>query len=236
MSHPFDIRTSVALPATPEQVWQAVATPQGQAAWFMAVPDEPGGDLSQNPAVEAWEPPHRLLVRPDATMAMEYLIEAAEGGTAVLRFVHSGVLDPPPGVEGFGDEFDAMTRAGWEQYLATLRAYLTHFPGRAARYAEAEAPEAAGPVWARVRRACGDPDSPGAPVTIELPDRTLSGEVDYVTDRFLGLRTDAALIRFHERSGIGMSVAVSHHDYSGADPDELSRAWREWLAAPVPAT
>ena len=33
-----------------------------------------------------------------------------------------------------------------------------------------------------------------------------------------------------------MSVAVSHHDYSGADPDELSRAWREWLAAPVPAT
>ncbi|MBW0104890.1 SRPBCC domain-containing protein [Pseudonocardia sp. KRD291] len=233
MSHEFDIRTSIALPATPEQVWQAVATPEGQAAWFMAVPTEPDADPSANPAVEIWEPPHRLLVRPDATMALEYLVEAADGGTAVLRLVHSGVLDPPLGVEGWGDEFDAMTRAGWDQYFATLREYLTHFPGRAATYAEAEA---TGEVWERIRDVLGRPDAPGGRVTIDLAGRTLAGEVDYVTDRFLGLRTDGALIRFHERSAIGMPVAVSHHDYTGADPDELSAAWADWLAAPVPAT
>lgn len=232
MSHEYDIRTSIALPATPEQVWAAVATPEGQAAWFMAVPTEPGADPSQNPAVEAWEPPHRLLVRPDATMATEFLVEAAGGGTAVLRLVHSGVLDPPPGVEGWGDEFESMTRAGWDMYFATLAAYLTHFPGRAAGYAEAEA---TGEVWERIRDTFGCPDAPGGPVTIDLPGHRLVGEIDYVTDRFLGLRTEGGLVRFHERSGIGMPVAVSHHDYTGADPDALSAAWRDWLAAPVPA-
>ncbi len=61
----------------------------------------------------------------------------------------------------------------------------------------------------------------------------LVGEVDYVTDRFLGLRTADALIRFHGRSPIGMSIAVSHHDYTGADPAPLTAAWSQWLTGPV---
>ena len=232
MSHEFEIRTSVALPATPEQVWQAVATPEGQATWFMAVPAEPGADPSAGPGVEVWEPPHHLLIRPDATMAFEYLIEAGDGGTAVLRFVHSGVMDVADAPPGWGEEFDAMNRAGWDMYFATLAAYLTHFPGRPATYAEAEA---TGEVWERIRDTFGRPTTPGGTVTIELGGRTITGEVDYVAERFLGLRTADALIRFHERSGIGMPVAVSHHDYTGADPDALTAAWRDWLSAPVPA-
>lgn len=232
MSHPFEIRTSVALPASPEQVWQAVATPEGQATWFMALPTEAGADPSAGPGVEVWEPPHHLLVRPDTTMAFEYLIESADGGTAVLRFVHSGVLDPPPGAEGWADEFDAMNRAGWDMYFATLQAYLTHFPGRAASYAEADA---TGEVWERIRDMFGRPEAPGGTVALDLAGHRIVGEIDYVTDRFLGLRTEGALIRFHERSAIGMSVAVSHHDYGGADPEVLSAAWRDWLSAPVPA-
>lgn len=227
MSREFEIRRSVALPAAPEQVWQAVATPEGQAAWFMAVPAEPGADLSADPSAAVWEPPRHLVFRPDATTAIEYLIEAEEGGTALLRFVHSGVLD-----DEWGDEFEAMTGAGWDQYLATLRAYLTHFPGRSATYAEAEAD---GPVWERVRDALGRPSAPGGRITLELPGYRLTGEVDYVTDRFLGLRSDGALVRFHERSTIGLPVAVSHHDYTGADPGGLADAWRAWLAAPVGA-
>ncbi|MET0190277.1 MAG: hypothetical protein ABW212_14825, partial [Pseudonocardia sediminis] len=207
-----------------------------QAAWFMAVPAEPGADPSTAPGVEVWEPPHRLLVRPTPTMATEFLIEAADGGTAVLRFVHSGVMDVPDAPEGWGDEFDAMTRAGWDQYFATLRAYLTYFPGRAATYGEAEASEGSGvEVWERIRDTFGRPDAPGGTVTIDLGGRTVTGEIDYVTGKFLGLRTDRALIRFHERSAIGMPVAVSHHDYAGADPEALSEAWRDWLSAPVTA-
>lgn len=231
MSHEFEIATSVALPATPEQVWQAVATPEGQATWFMALPDT-GADPSGAPGVEVFDPPHHLLVRPDATMAFEYLIEAVDGGTAVLRFVHSGVMDVADAPPGWGDEFDAMNRAGWDQYFATLRAYLTHFPGRAATYAEAEA---SGEIWERIRDVFGHPDAPGGTVTIDLGGQTITGEIDYVAQRFLGLRTDRALIRFHERSGIGMPVAVSHHDYAGADPEVLSARWRDWLSAPVPA-
>lgn len=229
----FDIRMSVALPATPEQVWAAIATPDGQATWFMPGP-ESFRDPATDPTIEAWDPPRRLRIVPTETMAMEYLIEAVDGGGAVLRFVHSGVLQAPEGAPpGWGDEFDAMNRAGWDMYLHTLAAYLTHFPGRAATYAEAEAPAADGAAWERIRDAFGRPDAPGGRVGIDLAGQRLVGEIDYVTDRFLCLRTANALIRFHERSPIGMPVAVSHHDYDGADPEPLAAAWREWLAGPV---
>lgn len=228
MSHEFDIRRSVALPATPEQVWQAVATAAGQAAWYMTAPEWP------EPAemADVCEPPHRLRIPIGDTQLIEFLIEADAGGTAVLRLVHSGVLDTEGHEDGWGDEFDAMTRAGWEMYLDTLRAYLRFFSGRPAGYAEAEAP---GPgAWPSIVDAFGAPSAPGGTVELTVAGTRQHGEIDYVTERFLGLRTDGGLIRFHNRSAIGLPVAVSHHDYTGADPAALSSAWRTWLAEYTP--
>lgn len=228
MSYEFDIRRSVALPATPEQVWQAVATAAGQAAWFMTGPEgvEPTG------VADVCDPPHRLRLPIGETQLLEFLIEADAGGTAVLRLIHSGVLDTDGHEDGWGDEFDAMTRAGWAMYLDTLRSYLRFFAGRPAGYAEAEAP---GPgAWAAVVDAFGAPQSPGAEVELVLADTRSQGEIDYVAEHFLGLRTAGGLIRFHERSAIGMPVAVSHHDYTGADPAALSSAWRSWLTDRTP--
>lgn len=57
------------------------------------------------------------------------------------------------------------------------------------------------------------------------------GVVDIRTNTFLGIRTGHALIRFHERSLIGMALAVGHHDMTpGVDPKCLADTWTAWLA------
>jgi hypothetical protein len=211
VSRPFEIRRQVALPASPEEVWRAVATPEGQAGWFMTSDGE-GAEFSE-------DPPHRLEQR-FGTQAIEYLIEAADGGTAVLRFVHSGVLDGD-----WGDEFETMTGFGWDMYLFTLAEYLRHFPGRPAVYAEAEAPNDPD-AWKRILAAFGDPIDGGT-----VPTPVGSGVVDVRSDHYLGIRTETALLRFHERSMIGMPVAVGHHDMApGADPAAITATWTAWLS------
>lgn len=94
-------------------------------------------------------------------------------------------------------------------------------------------------AWPRLLRAvgAGDPPAPGAPVTVELPGGpAVDGVVDYATDRFLGVRTADALVRFHGRWAIGMAVAVSHHAYAGLDPAAAAAAWTSWLAAVLDGT
>lgn len=76
------------------------------------------------------------------------------------------------------------------------------------------------------------PVEPRAPVHIELPGvGSLDGVVDYVSANFVGLRTTDALIRFHGRAPIGMTVAVSHHAYlDDFDAAGTTRASESWLA------
>ncbi|GAA4560556.1 SRPBCC domain-containing protein [Pseudonocardia xishanensis] len=208
----FEIRREVALPVPPEEVWRAIATPGGQAGWFMTVEE------AEDAAEIVEDAPHRLEQR-FGTQAIEYVLEAAAGGTTVLRFVHSGVLE-----EDWGDEFETMTGHGWDLYLRTLREYLTHFPGRPAVYVEAEAPP--GPqAWSGVLKALGDP-AEGDVVTTPVGD----GTVDVRSEHHLGVRTEHALVRFHERSLIGMPLAVGHHEYTpGADRAALTETWTTWL-------
>ncbi len=61
-------------------------------------------------------------------MAYEWLVEARDGGSCVVRLVNSGF--------GEGDDWDAQYHGmaeGWKIFLANLRLHLTHFRGRAAR-------------------------------------------------------------------------------------------------------
>jgi hypothetical protein len=167
------------------------------------------------------------------THGYDYRIEPAGDGGCLLTFVHHGALGD--GWAG-GYDYETVTAAGWDMYLATLQAYLTHFSGRTARYIAAEAPaESARPeAWPRLARALGlaDPVLSGAPVRIELTGAgPMEGVVDYVSRNFLGVRTAGALIRFHGRAVVGMSVAVGHHAFAGDVPvDETAAGWRAWLA------
>jgi uncharacterized protein YndB with AHSA1/START domain len=231
MGKPFEIRKEIPLDATPEQVWAAIASGPGLAAWFMPMEVDPDSSV-----VEGWEPGRRLAIRtpsaPDGSFqAFEYRIEAVGQNSAVLRFVHNGFTS-----DDWGDEYDIMTSFGWDMYFHTLGQYLTHFAGRPAVYLEAEAPPASAKpeAWAQLVAALGltEPVEMGAAVRFDLPGvGPVEGVVDYVTPAFIGLRASLALIRFHGRARIGMPVAVSQHTYvSTFDVASAKQGWEAWLA------
>ena len=232
MGKPFDIRKETALEATPDEVWRAIATGPGLAAWFMPMEIDP-----KSPMVTAHEPGRRLAVRMPAGddgsfHVFDYVIEAAEPGRSVLRFVHNGIAS-----DDWGDEFETMTSLGWDMYLHTLAQYFSHFAGRPALYLEAEAPPASATEegWPRLLAALGltEPVSEGTGVRFEVPGLgPVEGIVDYVTPSFVGLRAPFALVRFHGRARMGMPVAVSQYTYiANFDVESAYRAWEAWLAS-----
>jgi uncharacterized protein YndB with AHSA1/START domain len=238
----FEIRQEVELDATPEEVWEAIATGPGVTSWFMPMTIEPRvggkvtisvGDITDDSAVvTGWEPPHRLTsaAGPEgARQAFEYLVEARDGGTAVLRFAQQGFLG-----DNWDAEYESM-RSGWDMYFHTLRQYLIHFRGRTATFVSADGPPGSADESAlsAVLAGLGLPDDArdGARVHV-APDGLdpLDGVVDYRSAKHLGLRTADGLYRFHFRGAFGMPVGVGHHLFSGdIDQKEHDLAWRSWL-------
>ncbi|HEV7685230.1 MAG TPA: SRPBCC domain-containing protein [Acidimicrobiia bacterium] len=231
MGRPFEIRRQIVLDAQPEVVWEAVATGPGLAAWFMPMELDP-----DSPMVTSWEPGRRLGVRIPAAedgsfQVFDYRLESDGPGRTGLRFAHSGFTG-----DGWGDDFEAQTGAGWDMYLHTLSQYLAHFAGRPALYLEAEAPAASAEpgAWPRLVAALGltEPVELGAAVRFDLPGvGAVEGAVDYATPTFIGLRAPLALIRFHGRAAMKMPVAVSQHTYIATfDTASAQRGWETWLA------
>ncbi len=225
MGKQFEIRREVELPATPEEVWEAVATGPGTASWLF--PEEPG----PNDLVES-DRPHRYAVRTEGEggyfNAIEFVIEAREGGTAVLRYVHSGVFDD----EGWDDQLDAVD-GHTEFYLHTLGQYLAHFAPKTASYVGGgpgglQGPEASmtPDAFETLKGALGA-SSEGDRVT--LPNGGGDGVVDYATNKFLGVRTGDALYRFFGRNAFGGPVGMSIHHFGDVDVDATARDWSEWL-------
>jgi uncharacterized protein YndB with AHSA1/START domain len=242
MPREFELRKEITLDATPEQVWEAIATGPGIDAWFMGrnqVEPREGGRTSMTIAgqteegvVTAWEPGRRFAYRggsPDSAefMAFEWLIEGRDDGTGVLRLVQSGVLG-----DDWETEYDALTK-GWDMYLYQLAQYLGHFRGRPVAPVMAMAPGAgdAGQVWSVLSAGLGldRPATEGDKVRL-TPEglAPIEGVVDYVSPEVLGVRTEDGLYRFIR--GYEGSVAVGHHLFAGdVDQEEAERAWQAWL-------
>ena len=107
MTHPFEVRNEITVDATPEQVWEAIASGPGVDSWLMGRTEIDSGSKTSTfsmfgevsgSSITAWEPGHRYATQedknPDGTfMAFEWLIESRDGGGgAVVRVVHSGLL------------------------------------------------------------------------------------------------------------------------------------------------
>ncbi|MGO1173583.1 MAG: SRPBCC family protein [Actinomycetaceae bacterium] len=234
MSDRFEIRKEVVLPATPEQVWHAVATREGQRGWS---PD-PDAAEAEGMTVERTEP-SRLYVRtPEAPdggfQAFEYLVEGRDDATTVLTFVHSGFLG-----EDWGGEYDfeTMTGYGWDLYMLNLTEYLTHFAGRQGVFVTGQGPQSrtSPESWAPVAAALGvtGPLAIGDHVTL-TPEglAPVEGVVDWVvpTDDFIGVRAADGLYRFHNNTVMGMPVAFGHYLFSGVDAEAETARWTDWLA------
>ena len=237
MAREFEIRREVELPATPGQVWAAVATGAGQASWLFPTGEgEPheAGQVWAGHTVTAFDPPHHLAVRaaaPDGTVmnALEYIIEARDGGTVVLRYVHSGVF-----TDDWDNQYDAAA-LHTDFYLHTLGQYLRYFDARPVTYVAAEGPQASKAVAAfgAVRRGLGltGQGADGDQVRLALPGLDpLEGVVDYATPHFLGVRTADGLYRFYGRNAFGMPVGLAHHLFApGVDQEKTELAWHTWL-------
>ena len=240
MTHPFEIELETTLPARPDQVWEAIATGPGIDSWFMGrnevEPREGGvaamdtGGRRAEAMITAYEPGKRFATRTAAAedgrfMAFEYLIEARDGGSTVLRVVHSGLLG-----DDWQDEYDALRR-GWPFHLHTLREYLTHFPGRAGVPVFAVASPGGQPVQ-EVRAALIRGLSLPAPVVVGARAHAepaglapLDGEVVWSDDERIEVRTADGIYTFHGSAGL---VLMFHHLF-GPAPDGAEAAWQQWL-------
>ena len=249
MGRPFENRQEAEVPATPDEIWAAIATGPGIDSWFMGRSDvQPGadgtvrtvfGEYAPELDVTAWDPARRFAYRsgeaPDGRfIAYEFLIEGRAGGSTVLRTVTSGFL---PG-DDWADEFEAMTLGG-EMYFRTLVECLTHFAGRFAAPVTAFGPP--GTSWDRDRallcRALGLPDAaqPGdrAKVTADGTGSadsadSVDGVVYCANAHAIGIRTPDALYRFLR--GFGQPAMAAHELFApDADPARAERAWEAWL-------
>jgi uncharacterized protein YndB with AHSA1/START domain len=258
MGHPFDQRKEAEVPATPEEVWAAIASGPGINSWFMGRTEvQPGaagtvrtifGDYAPELDVTAWDPARRFAYRsgeaPDGRfIAYEFLIEGRAGGSTVLRTVTSGFL---PG-DDWAEEFEAMTLGG-ELYFRTLVEYLTYFAGRFAKPVTAFGPP--GTSWdrdrARLCRALGLPEGvPGGAKTgsatadgAKPGDRarvtadgigSVDGVVYCANAHVIGVRTEDALYRFLR--GFAKPALAAHHLFAAdADPAQAELAWASWLS------
>jgi uncharacterized protein YndB with AHSA1/START domain len=139
-NRPISASREIEIDATPEQVWQAIATGQGQAGWQFPAEIEPrvggtivmhrqpfGGDATGR--ITAFEPPHRFSweeeVGAGSPWAAEITVEG-RGGHTVVRVVtgfYEGGEGWEPMVEGAAE--------GWLGALQYLRIYAPNFLGQA---------------------------------------------------------------------------------------------------------
>ncbi|MCB1004082.1 MAG: SRPBCC domain-containing protein [Acidimicrobiales bacterium] len=139
---PPAIELEVEVPGTPEEVWRAIATGPGISSWYVphTVEERPGGaavasfgpgpEMQVPGRVAAWEPPHRVVFdggEGAGGLAFEWLVEARDGGTCVVRLVNSGFGSGEP----WDDQYDGMVE-GWRLFLSNLRLHCEHFRGRSA--------------------------------------------------------------------------------------------------------
>jgi uncharacterized protein YndB with AHSA1/START domain len=244
MAHPFELVHEIRVEATPEEVWDAIATGPGVDSWFMGRNEiEPRvggttrmefGGSTEEATVTAWEPPTRLASRtpedPDGAFhVFEYIVEGRQKGSTLVRWVHSGALG-----ENWEAEYEGLSE-GDPMYFDKLRVYLTYFRGRRAIPVAVFGPQLPDrdEAWTRYHRALGLPGTPALGDSVRLTPEglpILEGVVDWESRDFLGVRTDDGIYRFMHISVFGGPTGVGHHIFvEGLDQEEAEQAWASWL-------
>lgn len=124
-------------------------------------------------------------------MAFEWLIEARDGGGAVVRFVHSGLLG-----EDWEAEYNGLS-VGDQAYLTKLAVYVEHFAPRTAKLSTFLPGPVTEDSWAAMTAAVGaGPDAAnGQTARLTVPGiEPAAGVVEFVAPpSFVGMRTDDAM-------------------------------------------
>jgi uncharacterized protein YndB with AHSA1/START domain len=240
------LEKTLQLAASPDQVWQAIATGPGISAWFVPTQVADGvirqdfgsGNVVTGQArADVQAGTFRYGAADGAGYAFEFFVRAHDGGGTVLRFVQSGFGDN----EGWEAEYDGFD-TGWDLFFGNLAAYLRHFAGQPAAgvavmgWAEGITPAQAWPVFYRGLGLAGRPEigdrvrlTPDGPAPIE-------GVVDVSDGQFLGVRSEHGLHRIGAEGTTGCGVSAYHYFY-GVDVDTAAAtaAWQAWLTRLFPS-
>ena len=239
MTHPFEVSGETTVDATPEQVWDAITTGPGVDSWLMGRTEidsesktstfDMFGNTSTS-AITAWEPGRRYATQeeqnPDGTfMAYEWLIEARDGGAAVVRFVHSGLLG-----EDWEAEYNGLS-VGDQAYLTKLKVYVEHFAPRTATLSTFRPGPVTTDSWAAMTAAVGaGPDAAnGQPARLTVPGiEPADGVVAFVRiPSFVGMRTDDAMYMLIH--GYNDMMFATAHYFDDRDRSAETEAWQAWL-------
>ena len=136
------VQAETEVPGTPEEVWEAIATGPGITSWF--VPSEVDGrvggavvcsfgpGMDSESTITEWDPPRRFVAEAEGEtgsdgpkVATEWIVEAKDGGSCVVRVVHSWFTSS----DAWDNQFEGHT-FGWMAFFRVLRLYLAHFRGR----------------------------------------------------------------------------------------------------------
>jgi uncharacterized protein YndB with AHSA1/START domain len=241
-------------PGTPEQVWHAMATGAGNAAWFTkaTIEERVGGTLqfhfgpgmTSSGEVTRWEPPRcfgyieREWSQGAPPIATEITITSRSGGQCVVRMVHSLFSS----TDDWDDQMESF-ESGWPGFFEVLRIYLANYPGMKGSSFQAMTGVQGEPltVWTRL---VDKLNLAGANVGEERATPTpeeLVGIVERIQQdskiRAITLRLNApspgvAVIAIYA-SGKLINASVSGFFY-GDDAEAIagasSKTWQEWVA------
>jgi uncharacterized protein YndB with AHSA1/START domain len=245
MTHPFEIRGEITVDATPDEVWQAIASGPGVDSWLMGRTEIDSaaktitfamfGEVSRG-TITGWEPGHRYAwhedMNPDGTFtAYEWLIEARDGGGAVVRVVHSGLLG-----ENWEAEYDGLS-VGDHAFTKKLAVYLDHFAPRIAT----STVFLPGPItedsWAAMTAAVGvtAQAADGQPARLSVPGiEPVDGTIEFViSPNVVGMRTDDAMyLLIH---GYDDMVGATAQYFDDRDRSTETEAWQNWLSGLITA-
>ena len=247
------IDLSVEVVGTPEEVWEAIATGPGISSWYVPTTVEEQADgamtnrFGDGPEmlipgrVAAWEPPVRVVFDGGEGvpgLAFEWLVEARDQGTCVVRLVNSGFVEGAP----WDDQYDGMLE-GWGLFLANLQVHLAHFAGR---LATAMLPMALWPMsveqaWVKLTEGLGIPSSPTVGETVSVSAEGVPHFAGQVVEHEPGrlillLDTPAPGSAILACEGAGEQCGVSVWQYLYGDDaaalvERDGPRWNAWLQA-----
>jgi uncharacterized protein YndB with AHSA1/START domain len=255
------VEMELTVPGTPEEVWQAIATGNGNTGWFTktTIEERVGGalrfDFGANGAsageITAWEPPSKIeYVERDWSpgappVATEITVTARDGARCVVRMVHTFVTT--------SDQWDDLMEGfetGWPSFFDVLRVYLAHFAGRPAAQCLAIVPAGTDgrQAWKRLVDALGLAGADaGETRAITAAPQPLTGVVEKITqqarERILLMRVEApgpgiAMFAVYEMAPGTVQVSVTHYFYgddAAARAADAEPRWRDWLTERFPA-
>lgn len=255
------VQSEAIVPGTPEQVWQAIATGPGVSSWFVPCQIDPqvGGEIvaSFGPGMDSksiittWDAPHSFSaegseISPGApVMATEWLVEAREGGTCLVRVVHSWFAET--------DEWDGQfegTEIGWPAFFRDLALYLVHFNGQPSSTFQLMgfSMDCREETWAKVKTTLGfDGKALGDMVQSPSTAPSLAGEI-----KSLGSAENPENLMLIQQPGPGIShlfampmggmtcVSIRVFIFGDGAKETVAReqaVWSAWLAEnfPMPA-